>query len=667
MAKRTATGADGRRYIEDGRGGWREMGADQSAGAIVDLPEQMAENVAAGQARAGNEEYISNEPGTNFGTRFVMKNFAKNVGTARAYLESLGYEVRQYSEPGITDPFPFWVRKGPTNAWKPVDPPGSESPLEFLRDALDVTVDAVSGVLQGTAGIAGSALPGGPATGMATAELVGTAANYAQDTAGAMLGIPQEASVTESAINAVPGAIMSGLPQPAKIPAKFTGGVYPKPAPGPVSRGAVQLMAKTAGTTPELLRERAKIAGYGLLTKMDVPLARIRELFRRYDAGEERLPMSVEADEIITQAKAKGIGIDARPLLSRMDDYTLHKAPPPVDYSKVESPYNIYPMGGIGPEDAPAPQTPSKVRMRPRTVEGAAAHVLDESLPVLIKKKRQRIQDLIEANGFDEADVPPDFYATIKRSLQDIAAGKGEYANNKVSSVTADVFGKFARVARLTLEDAMDATGIISPVTKKPYSHVMADLDRTVGTIGKVRDALYRGKTDARQIKAAQGQIKMLHGDLAGLENSKLLRELDRSLGTGLDEQFKRAGVIHLKKDQLMAEVAEEASLGSKFSENFGLGGKPNLIPRFGAQGKPINPVYSTATTLGGAAYLGHPLLGAAALAAGSPTSQLFAMKAAHKVGEAMPGFVNVVGRAATSGTGKAALATTLKSIQERK
>jgi hypothetical protein len=669
--------------------------------------------VVEGQIRAGNDKFISNEAGTDWGTRFIMKNFATSPESAKAYLQSLGHEVKQYQPAGVlsslTDPFPFWVRRGPTDSWRPVDPPsGAGGVMEFVRDALDLTVDAVQGTLQSAAGVGIGLATANPVIGMGAALGVGAATDYMKGNAGAMLGIPQQPNAVDSILNAIPGAITSGLPVPP-VAGKVFGGVVPKAAPGPLARGAVQLMAKTSGTTPELFRARVARPGFGALAELDVPILRIRKLFERYDAGVERLPWNKEADEIIQAAKAKGVGVDARSLLNRMDDFTLKAVPVVKDTPKTvrltstETGTKLSEVGGEaykplaggkgrmgsrgiarGSETKilkESDTTKSTVKteltdvMKPRTYEGAKAHGRDEELPNLMKTKRLRLQEIIESaaeeGGYaaDEANVPPDVYEEMKKVLQDVAEGKGEYANNKVSSVTADVFGKVAKHARLTLEGAMDATGIISSTTKKLYSHNMAKLNQTVENIGKARKAFYRGNTDAAQIKSAEGQIKMMHGDLGGFENFKALRELDRALGSELEPQFRRSGVIHLKPAEMMADIAEEASLGSKYSENFGKLGKPNIVPRFGAQGKPINPIYSSLSTVGGAAYIGHPLVGIGALAAGSPVSQLAIMKSAHAVSEAatrlgMPAFVNVVGRAATSPTGKATLATTFKSIQ---
>lgn len=240
--------------------------------------------------------------------------------------------------------------------------------------------------------------------------------------------------------------------------------------------------------------------------------------------------------------------------------------------------------------------------------------------------------DRLEMGNIDPAKVPPSLSEELKRELQQIATLRGSYKNIPMSKNSQRVVSTFATAARKDIETALDATGIVGPKMAKNYSGTMRELDKTMSAIERTRRGFFKGTDDIARIKNAEGTMKMLYGSAAGHEYLAALRSLDKKLGTDMVKQA-RTPIIK----EPLAEQARQASMGLQFADTFGTGGRPNIAPRFTAQGRFLGPSMMPVPGPGAYAGIAGKLMGgwpgaAAGVAFASPRTQLGLVKAAMTI-----------------------------------
>lgn len=625
----------GQYYTENGEGGWRLATSDELKSANISLPEPMAQVVA---------DTFANErsPDVSMGQRFVMKNFSKDLDSAKKYLSALGLEVRQVKDPSFTEPMPLWVRKGVGDPWRPVDP-SSGNPREWVEDILDLTSDAVSGVLT-TAAAAGGMSAGGPLGGAAAGGTVAGLAEYAREVMGQQLGIPQEPSKLNALIGGAIAAPLSAIPIPKTGLPLPSGGFVPSLAPSigekiasQASRGMLQMASKISGISPELLSARAKMPGFGAMDSMKDSLNKIRDFIDFTRSKQGLSPARQEADAIVAEADKRGVTVNMEPFFDRLAQFT----------NADES----IPGSGI------------------KTYETARSVRRDASIPNMAQGTYLRFK-----NSLDVAQPPAKINAVparlaeeIRRDAQELAMGKKAYQNVDHSNASRETASSWADTARAAVEQALDATDIVGPSTGKPYSLVMDDVEATMKGLSKLRKGFYRGKDEIDQIKAAEATMKTLYGDIAGQKYVAALEDID-----------KRYGVVKSFQDAYpegLAAPLKRTSFGLRFGteENpsaFGAMGKPNIAPRLTAAGRFLGtnlPLPGPGLVAGGAGFAAGGIPGAiGGVMFASPTTQLALVKAAQGVAAGAPAARQAAGNAIGGPVSRATLQAIMSELQKQ-
>lgn len=563
-------------------GDYRDATRDEIMRANIDLPDALANSVAAAST---GETFDPSTGALNPFRRLHIINFASSPDARRATLDGLGYDVTDVD--GMQ-----WAKLKGTKAWRPVDPAmGKGGFWEPTLDMFDLTTDAIKGFLSTAAavagGVAGGAVggpPGAVAGAMAAGGAVQGLGEKVRQEVGSATGIKNnidnQAAITEGAI-AAPMSIMPAAP--VKIP---TGGIVPelRTLMTPVKEGALSLSAKIAGTRPDLLSLRGQIKGFGKLPTGRKAAMELKKVFEDFESGRVRIPARDAADKIVAEADKNGQAVNLEPMFEKMREFVLAE-------------------GGEA-----------------KTAAAAKAKTYDPNLPNTIKRLYANLQEFVDLSGHRASKMPASAAEEVKRMMQGIADNKGAYGEFDVTDQVADKIGDFGKIARRQLEEVLDATGVVDEKTGKNYSQLMSDVSEAMGWVGKVRRGFWSGQDDVQKVGRAVRTMKGLFGE-TGHELLDAVAMMDDRLGTNV------------------YETVRQAALGKSMGETFGQFGKPNIIPRFTAQGRPLGANFAggagqylpAAGLLGAGAAAGAPLATGLGLAYASPLAQLALVKAAQK------------------------------------
>lgn len=564
-------------------GDYRDATRDEMMKANIELPDQLANSVAA---TSTGEMFDASTGALNPFRRLHITNFASSPEARKATLAGLGYDVRDVD--GMQ-----WAKLAGTRTWRPVDPAmGQGGFWEPTLDMLDLTTDAIKGFLSTSAAVAGGVAGfgvGGPigavVGSMAAGGAVQGLGESARQQIGAATGIKNNVYTQAAVTEGLAAAPMSVMPAAqVKIP---TGGMVPalRTLMTPVKEGLLSLSGKIAGTNPELLSLRGQIRGFGRLPTGRKAALELKKVFDDFDSGAVRIPARDAADKIVAEADKAEQPVNLEPMFDKMQEFILA-------------------------EDAETGRAVAK------TAAAAKAKTFDPNLPGVVKRLYTNLREFVDLSGHRTNKMPASKAEEVKRMIQGIADGKGAYGEFDVTDQIADKIGDFGKIARKQLETVLDATGVVDEKTGKKYSELMADVSESMKWVGTVRRGFLSGKDDAQRVGRAIRTMRGLFGE-TGHELLDAVAMMDDRLGTNV------------------YETVRQAALGKSMGDTFGQFGKPNIIPRFTAQGKMLgaNMMPSPAVGLGAGGYLaGGPAGAVAGAVYASPLAQLALVKAAQRL-----------------------------------
>lgn len=143
-------------------------------------------------------------PAVSAGTRLLIKNFANSPEAGIGYIkrEYPGMEVRLGKTSGQLE-----MKYPDERSWKVLDPQTGAFGSDTLADIGDVAYDTIAGLGSGAAATLGGAVGGIPGAAVVGGLASGAAENFRQDL-GRFLGLPQEVSKEDVALQGGVGALM---------------------------------------------------------------------------------------------------------------------------------------------------------------------------------------------------------------------------------------------------------------------------------------------------------------------------------------------------------------------------------------------------------------------------------------------------------------------------
>lgn len=464
---------------------------------------------------------IQNTQGVTFGERFTLKNLAANPQAAKAYLKSLGYQVRSHGSG-----FNFAVRKSDSDPWEVVDPDGFDA-----QDLFDLIGDAIGGFLT-TAGTApftaagaavGSVVPGpGTIAGAGAGTVIGSGlagagVEMGRQTLGALAGIPENVDLGQAALV---GGVSAAVPVAGKALGAAGRGLRSLAYEGGARFAGIPSSEGLLGR--DVLREGARQVG-NLPSYLDAA-----KYYRKAVQGISTtlFPESVAVDDLLTSS---GKTVNLRPLREALLEYAR--------------------PGAAGRA------------VNPRAIDKAVSD------PTLNKKVAQLMGSLRDIVGGHPLDaVPAPIANRVKRSLQELASSKGAYGAEPMTKEFTRVAKAGASKVRLALLDVMKGL----PAQDVQAAASSAGVRRTMTTFGQLM------KEVEKKTRLKVALEKSLGKDLPATE-----RFVTNYYGKGkeaIQEALQQA-------EGLFGVPLQAPIRGANIASRIGPGGIPELIPGFSSTG----------------------------------------------------------------------------------
>lgn len=438
--------------------------------------------------------------------RFVAKNFTSSPDAMKRYLESAGYETRQYGKGG----FNFAVRRGAGEPWKVVDPDG----LDGIQDVTDFIGDIGSGALSTVGASLG---PLGFVAGGAGAEL-------ARQGIGSALGVPDNVDVGQVAMS---GAFAGG----AGLIGKYGGRVaraaindYLTPALTSIGHGASELGAKVAGisaagarlvdvpaeaavqsTSPGAVARTVAAMGEKSLKTIDEAAQWFAHRIERLKV--KPFPARQDAQQML---KDSGRFTDFTDIMDELDKYVPIKM---VQKGKKVVPQVVAPAAGTKYGEAVAK---------------------DRSLQKALIDMREAVVDYLGPNvRLDK--VPLDLAEGVKRIITHEAAGQKAYLGVPVPRDFTRLMAQTGHSIRMKigLEMAQEPADVF-----KQYLSLRRSVEQTTAGIKRITKAINNSPT------AASSFVSNLYGATRGAY-VRAIHDLERNLGVELEKPLFEAVAAH--------------------------------------------------------------------------------------------------------------------------